>query len=448
MMQVFLLLSAVFLLTTASPLSKTEEEIKSIFESALDLETRIINGDDAEKHGHPYIASLQRNKQYCAAHMADARKKWLCFDHLRHEWNNDGECENAQEDIFFFARNRCFTTGWKFMVNWNYTKDAACAWLSHSTQLVYYKFVAPCSDGYHMTMKDNQYCKIAREEVKNHWELCIEAPVFSVKEAKDEEVWGHSCGASLIKDRWIITAAHCVAHMNPNALEFNRVVFGEHSLETEDAAEDIKEVGDVISYGGYSPFTLLHDIAIIKLKKKVKLTEKVQIVAMSDNDDAYVNNHCVLAGWGRYNAGDYRNPNNTVPSDILQEVHIENIPLEDCQDWAHNHKELNGLRVTENMICVHSRSNETSGASACHGDSGGPMMCGDNLDTLAGVTSWGHPFCQDTPSVYTRISAYKVWIENHISSDKSISKQQKKNDRKCLKEMKSTGMWPCDPRDP
>jgi len=169
---------------------------------------------------------------------------------------------------------------------------------------------------------------------------------------------------------------------------------------------------------------------------------------MSDNDEAYVNDHCILAGWGRSRAGDYRDPANNIQQDILQEVHIENIPLEECQEWAHNHKDMTGLKVTENNICVHSRSNETSGAAACHGDSGGPMMCGDDLDKLAGVTSFGHPFCEDTPSVYTRVSAYKQWIENITSDDKDISKKQQRRDKKCSEKMEETGVWMCDPREP
>lgn len=46
------------------------------------------------------------------------------------------------------------------------------------------------------------------------------------------------------------------------------------------------------------------------------------------------------------------------------------------------------------------------------GDSGGPLICKiDERYKLIGVVSWGSDNCDpESPTVYTRISAYRDWI--------------------------------------
>ena len=70
--------------------------------------------------------------------------------------------------------------------------------------------------------------------------------------------------------------------------------------------------------------------------------------------------------------------------------------------------------VSDNAICVL----DTDGRqrSACHGDSGGPMMCGNcGHNIQAGITSWGEVgICSGTmPVVYTSVAKYRDWIREH-----------------------------------
>ena len=58
-------------------------------------------------------------------------------------------------------------------------------------------------------------------------------------------------------------------------------------------------------------------------------------------------------------------------------------------------------------------------ASGCNGDSGGPLVCEESgRYVLRGAVSWGIPKCSggDTFSVFTRISSFITWIEDHIKN--------------------------------
>lgn len=46
------------------------------------------------------------------------------------------------------------------------------------------------------------------------------------------------------------------------------------------------------------------------------------------------------------------------------------------------------------------------------GDSGGPLVVNN---TVVGITSWVRPCGRGYPDVYTRVSSFVDWIEEHIN---------------------------------
>merc|ERR1712226_1822492 len=96
-----------------------------------------------------------------------------------------------------------------------------------------------------------------------------------------------------------------------------------------------------------------------------------------------------LIGWGRTSGG---GPIST----ILQEVELDYLTNAQCaQTW--------GNFITDKMLCVNS-----SGKSACNGDSGGPLFIYDPTGATppvqVGVVSWGSSQCICTPSVFARVA--------------------------------------------
>jgi secreted trypsin-like serine protease len=97
------------------------------------------------------------------------------------------------------------------------------------------------------------------------------------------------------------------------------------------------------------------------------------------------------------------------PSRDLLKATVPNVSVDDCN--APN--AYNGL-VGEGMLCAGHRD---GGVDSCQGDSGGPLVW-RTLDgpVLVGVVSWGEGCARKLRyGVYTRVSAYRDWIDRTIT---------------------------------
>lgn len=105
----------------------------------------------------------------------------------------------------------------------------------------------------------------------------------------------HSCGASILSDRFLVTAGHCYSIYTE--VSDYRVVVG--ALRKEDKGEQYT-VKRFIRHPGYTiiPFDKpANDIALIEVKRKIQFNSKVSPIAIS-RDFIGKNVSAVTAGWG------------------------------------------------------------------------------------------------------------------------------------------------------
>ncbi|CAF0740169.1 unnamed protein product [Rotaria sordida] len=206
----------------------------------------------------------------------------------------------------------------------------------------------------------------------------------------------HFCGGTLIDNRHVLTAAHCLQDRSM----FNSgltVVAGLHTRSRSNEPQvQRKQVANIVNHPEYNDATNENDIAIIRLASPVQLNSYVNIACLPGKDPV-LNNNVMIAGWGTTSFGgsspDKLRQANIIIMDLCKQVYRYD-----------NNKQL----------CA---GNHQYSKDSCQGDSGGPLMYEvDGKWVVSGVVSYGDECAKIyRPGVYARVSYYLPWIESTIA---------------------------------
>ena len=197
-----------------------------------------------------------------------------------------------------------------------------------------------------------------------------------------------SCGASILSERYVVTAAHC---LDDGA---DQMFLQVGKIERSDPVADYY-IEKTIKHPDYwsDVNTARNDIGLMKTTEKIVFNALVKPIAIRESP-VKVGDNALVCGFGRVGS-------ESASSKKLLYVSLNVISNKQCakSQWG------SVIRP------VHMCTLQKVGVGICSGDSGGAVVV-DNQ--LAGVVSFGEACAKGVPDVNTRVDQFLGWLKENM----------------------------------
>ncbi|XP_011693342.1 PREDICTED: transmembrane protease serine 9-like [Wasmannia auropunctata] len=218
------------------------------------------------------------------------------------------------------------------------------------------------------------------------------------------------CGASMVSNGAVLTAAHCVVNQNPENLIAR---FGQWNLENNVQPLPIQEakILTIAVHPLYYSGGLFHDVAVLVLAEPVTYSANVMPICLPEQGTVFAaGTRCYGTGWGSNSFG----PEGEYQAE-LRKVNLPIVDRNDCQTRLRSTKLGLYFELHGSFICAGGETNRDT----CRGDGGGPLVCQASTGQFfqAGIVSWGIGCgASNVPAVYASVSQHRQWIDQQFAT--------------------------------
>ncbi|XP_067135036.1 trypsin-1-like [Centruroides vittatus] len=204
------------------------------------------------------------------------------------------------------------------------------------------------------------------------------------------------CLASVVTDRHLITAAHCL-YDEPDLSDI-LLIIGDFDISTVvEVNHEVRSIHNLVIHPEFDDKRANNDIAVIGIDPPLHLGIDIKAVVLPPQDAKLpVGTMCTVWGWQEYPWTGYRNDTKY----LLHRVDIPLLPKKQCRKFY--------LFVNKTKLCV----GGLQGKDTCKGDSGGSLLVWINRYYVAcGIVSAGKKCGKaGLPGIYADLSRYTEWV--------------------------------------
>lgn len=219
----------------------------------------------------------------------------------------------------------------------------------------------------------------------------------------------YECGASLLDDGVLLTAAHCVKRLEAEDLV---VRCGEWNTQSEEERLPFQErrVRELRRHPQFRASEHYYNFALVFLEEEFERAEHIQPTCLPGPcSGAEGGQVCVAGGYGKDTFGQEGRY-----ATIQKEVVVPIVKNGRCQDLLRQTRLGEYFKLHSSFICAGGEGE----ADTCVGDGGSPLTCrlpGRREWFQLGMVSWGIGCGGESPGVYASVAKASCWIDQQVS---------------------------------